>query len=147
MVRIFPAKQDLAVAAADHAAESLRTLLCQQDTVGFLAATGASQIEFLDHLTAIRDIDWLRVELFHLDEYIGLGIERHASFARYIKERIVDRTGITLPSAGWDAPTARDVNRDKREYRRTTGRSRVRGHRRERPSAFNDPISKPKSRT
>ncbi|HTU46595.1 MAG TPA: glucosamine-6-phosphate deaminase [Bryobacteraceae bacterium] len=96
MVRILPTRQELAVAAADHAAESLRTLLRQQDMVRLLAATGASQIEFLNHLTAIRGIDWLRVELFHLDEYVGLGIEHPASFARYIKERIVHRTGITV---------------------------------------------------
>jgi glucosamine-6-phosphate deaminase len=95
MVRIFPTKHDLATAAADHAAESLRVLLRQQDTVRLLAATGASQIEFLDYLTTIRGIDWPRVELFHLDEYVGLGTEHPASFARYIKERIIDRTGIT----------------------------------------------------
>jgi len=96
MVRIFPTRQELAVAAADHAAESLRTLLRQQDIVRLLAATGASQIEFLDNLTAIPGSDWSRVELFHLDEYVGLGIEHPASFARYIKERIVDRAGITV---------------------------------------------------
>src|SRR5579875_1272840 len=94
MVEILPTKQDMAVAASRHAANSLRKLLDGQDIVRLLAATGASQIEFLDRLTAARAIDWPRVELFHLDEYAGLGIDHPASFARYIQQRIVDRTGI-----------------------------------------------------
>jgi len=84
----------MAEAAAAHASASLQALLRKQDRVRLLAATGASQIEFLDRLTADHRIDWPRIELFHLDEYAGLGIEHPASFARYIKERIIDRTGI-----------------------------------------------------
>ena len=94
MIRIFPTSEALALAAADHAARSLRDYLARQSAVRLLAATGASQLCFLDSLTSSSGIDWSRVELFHLDEYIGLGIEHPASFARYIKERIVDRTGI-----------------------------------------------------
>lgn len=94
MIKMFSTKQEMALAAAEHATESLGMLLREQETVRLLAATGASQIEFLNRLTATRDIDWPRVELFHLDEYMGLGIEHPASFARYIKERIIDRTGI-----------------------------------------------------
>ena len=84
----------MASAAANHAAGSLRGLLGKQDTVRLLAATGASQLEFLDLLTSNTSIDWRRVELFHLDEYVGIGPGHPASFARYIKERIIDRTGI-----------------------------------------------------
>jgi glucosamine-6-phosphate deaminase len=94
MVKIFPTKNSLAEAAADHAAQSLCNLLTRRHSVRLLAATGASQIEFLEQLTAKRDIDWTRIELFHLDEYAGLGIDHPASFARYIKERIVRPTGI-----------------------------------------------------
>jgi glucosamine-6-phosphate deaminase len=95
MVKIFPAKQQMVRAAAEHAAESLRALLKQQDLVRLLAATGASQIEFLEHLTVKHAIDWARIELFHLDEYVGLGTEHPASFARYIRQRIIDPTAIT----------------------------------------------------
>ncbi|MGI8961484.1 MAG: glucosamine-6-phosphate deaminase [Bryobacteraceae bacterium] len=94
MVRIFQTKDEVASASANHAADSLRRLLEKQDTVRLLAATGASQLEFLEHLTSSTSIDWRRVELFHLDEYVGIGPDHPASFARYIKERIIDRTGI-----------------------------------------------------
>jgi glucosamine-6-phosphate deaminase len=93
-IRIFPTKHEMARAAAQHAAHSLRRLLQQQPIVRLLAATGTSQIEFLDHLIAQPDIDWPRIELFHLDEYVGIPPDHPASFARYIKERIIDRTGI-----------------------------------------------------
>jgi glucosamine-6-phosphate deaminase len=94
MVQVFPTKAEMALAAAALAGDRLRGLLAQQPRVRLLAATGASQIEFLDRLTAQPDIDWKRVELFHLDEYVGLSIDHPASFARYIKQRIVDRVGI-----------------------------------------------------
>jgi glucosamine-6-phosphate deaminase len=94
MVRIFQTKDEMASAAANHAADSLRRLLEKQDTVRLLAATGASQFEFLERLTSNAFLDWRRVELFHLDEYVGIGADHPASFARYIKERIINRTGI-----------------------------------------------------
>jgi glucosamine-6-phosphate deaminase len=94
MVQISRTKNEMATAAAAHAIASLRRLLEKQDTVRLLAATGASQLEFLERLTSDHSIEWRRVELFHLDEYVGFGSDHPASFARYIKERIIDRTGI-----------------------------------------------------
>lgn len=94
MIRVHSDKAEVARAAATHAGQSLRRLLAEFGKVRLLAATGASQFEFLDALAAEMGIDWSNVELFHLDEYVGIGIEHPASFARYIKQRIVDRLGI-----------------------------------------------------
>ncbi len=94
MIRVFPSPAELARAAADQATQSLRELLRTRATVRLLAATGTSQIEFLQLLAAEPGLDWSRVELFHLDEYVGLGVDHPASFARYIKERVVDLLGI-----------------------------------------------------
>jgi glucosamine-6-phosphate deaminase len=84
----------MARAAAQHAAESLRALLAAKPSVRLLAATGASQFEFLEQLRAEQGIDWPRVELFHLDEYVGISATHPASFAKYIKERIIQPFGI-----------------------------------------------------
>jgi glucosamine-6-phosphate deaminase len=94
MVKILPSKAEMAQAAARHAADSLRALLAAKQTVRLLAATGASQFEFLEKLGAEQGIDWPRVELFHLDEYVGLSPTHPASFARYIMERIIEPFGI-----------------------------------------------------
>ena len=60
-----------------------------------MAATGTSQFEFLDALTTAPGIDWTRVEMFHLDEYVGLAIDHPASFRKYLLERLIRKTGMT----------------------------------------------------
>jgi glucosamine-6-phosphate deaminase len=60
-----------------------------------IAATGAAQFAFLAALTADRDVDWSRVELFHLDEYIGLPASHRASFRRFLLDRLIEPTGLT----------------------------------------------------
>jgi glucosamine-6-phosphate deaminase len=94
MIRTFRTKDELAAATAAQAADSLKLALDTSGMVRLLVATGASQLEFLQKLTATPGIDWQRVELFHLDEYVGFGEDHPASFARYIRERIIKPTGI-----------------------------------------------------
>jgi glucosamine-6-phosphate deaminase len=93
-IKILDNKRALGQAAAEHAAESLRAVLRENGAARIVAATGASQFEFLDALTSAADIDWSRVELFHLDEYVGLPATHPASFRKYIRERIILKTGI-----------------------------------------------------
>jgi len=93
-VSIGRTKDLRARAAASYAVAELTAALQRKSTVRLVAATGASQIEFLEYVTSTPGVDWKRVELFHLDEYIGFGMDHPASFARYIKERIIERTGI-----------------------------------------------------
>src|SRR5216683_6941558 len=95
-IKILADKKALGQAAAEHAARSLRAILRENGVARVVAATGASQFEFLDSLTSATDVDWNRVELFHLDEYVGLPATHPASFRKYILERIILRTGIGL---------------------------------------------------
>ena len=95
IVRIFDDKIALAQAAAEQAASILRRALAARGHARIIAATGASQFEFLDALTSRRDIDWPLVEMFHLDEYIGLSADHPASFRKYLRERLIEKTGIT----------------------------------------------------
>ena len=81
-------------AAARHAATVLRDRLDAQPRVRLVAATGASQFDFLAALVAEPGIDWARVELFHLDEYVGLPITHPASFRKYLLERLITPAGI-----------------------------------------------------
>jgi glucosamine-6-phosphate deaminase len=94
-VQVFSTPFEMAHAAASLAASSIRSRIAAQDNIVLIAATGASQITFLEMLTQAPSIDWSRVEVFHLDEYIGLGIEHPASFARYIRERLIRPAGIS----------------------------------------------------
>jgi glucosamine-6-phosphate deaminase len=92
--RQFRTVDDLHRAAAAQAAASLSARLSTRATVRLLAATGSSQIPFLEALVATPGIDWSRVELFHLDEYVGLADSHPASFARFIRERLAEPAGI-----------------------------------------------------
>jgi glucosamine-6-phosphate deaminase len=90
-IAIFDSKQDLGRAAADRAAAAIGEAIARAGEARVVAATGASQFDFLDALTARSDVDWRRVEMFHLDEYVGISHTHPASFRRYLRERIVER--------------------------------------------------------
>lgn len=95
----------MARAAADAAAQILRDALQRQGRAAFVAATGASQFNFLKHLVAARGIAWERTTMFHLDEYIGLSAEHPASFRRYLRERLTSQVSIgTVCLVEGDAP-------------------------------------------
>jgi len=89
--RILPDKAALGEAAAADAASVLRDAIARRGRACVVAATGASQFEFLDALTSAPDVDWDRTTFFHLDEYVGLPATHPASFRRYLKERLADR--------------------------------------------------------
>ena len=90
-VRIFATPEALAVAAAEDAAAVLRTALAARPRARVILATGNSQLRFLEHLTQRSDLAWSRIEVFHMDEYLGMPATHPASFRRYLQERVVDR--------------------------------------------------------
>jgi glucosamine-6-phosphate deaminase len=93
-INIFEQSSQLGKAAASAAAQVLKSTISTKGTVRIIAATGASQFAFLEALTAEPGIDWSKVEMFHLDEYVGLPVTHPASFRKYLLERLINRTGI-----------------------------------------------------
>jgi glucosamine-6-phosphate deaminase len=94
VLKVFPGKKSLGDAAAGQAATAIRGAIRDRGTARVVAATAASQAEFLDALVKASDIDWSRVELFHLDEYIGLPVTHPASFRKMLLELLIHKTGI-----------------------------------------------------
>jgi glucosamine-6-phosphate deaminase len=94
-VKTYIDRSTMSLAASRQAAAALRAAIGARREARIVAATGASQFEFLEALTAEPDIDWTRVEMFHLDEYVGLSIHHPASFRKYLLERLVRKTGLT----------------------------------------------------
>lgn len=95
VLRVFEDKVSLGKAAAEQAAAAMRTAVRERGRARIVAASAASQFEFLAALTQIRDVPWKQVELFHLDEYIGLPPTHAASFCRFLHEHLIDTVGIT----------------------------------------------------
>ena len=95
LLKVFKDKSSLGHAAAEQAASAIRRALSARGRARIIAATAASQFEFLNALTSSKDIDWTKVEAFHLDEYIGLPITHPGSFRKMLTEQLVEKTGIT----------------------------------------------------
>ena len=70
-VRVFDSRQSMGEAAAEHAAKWIRELCETKDEINIIFAAAPSQNEFLKELSK-KDVDWSRINAFHMDEYIGL---------------------------------------------------------------------------
>ena len=81
-------KEELGKASAIHTAELVNKAISTQGYARILLSTGASQFPFFEEFVK-QDIDWSRVEMFHLDEYVGISENHPASFKRYLLDRFV----------------------------------------------------------
>ncbi|MBD2182917.1 glucosamine-6-phosphate deaminase [Planktothrix sp. FACHB-1355] len=90
-VRVYDSQATMAQDLAQLAQDYLQNLLAQQGSATVILATGNSQIEFLDALIVKGGVDWTKITLFHLDEYLGIDREHPASFRRYMRDRVENR--------------------------------------------------------
>lgn len=90
-IAVYATKQEMAQAAAAKAAQVLDEAIARRGEATFVAATGASQLEFLDELARNPAVDWSRTTMFHLDEYIGLPATHPASFRHYLTRQLIER--------------------------------------------------------
>ena len=74
--------------AADKTAAIINEANAANGTARIIMSTGASQFETIKYLRK-QDIDWTKVEMFHLDEYIGISPDHPASFVKYLRERFI----------------------------------------------------------
>src|SRR5260370_28630486 len=95
IVKVFEDKLALTRAAAEQAAVALSRAIQDHRRARIIVATGASQLDFLDALTRTQSVEWRRVEMFHLDECLGLSITHPASFRKYLLDHFICKTGIT----------------------------------------------------
>ena len=80
---------ELGNAAGKLAAEKINEAIKKQGSARIILSTGASQFETLQALIK-EDVDWSKVEMFHLDEYVNLSEAHPASFRKYLKERFAN---------------------------------------------------------
>jgi glucosamine-6-phosphate deaminase len=88
-VNIYEDKSQMGSAAANFVAENLRKAIKNNGSATLILATGASQFSFLESFTQ-EDLDWKKISVFHLDEYVGISDEHPASFRNFLKERIIN---------------------------------------------------------
>jgi len=89
-VEIFENKEDMGKDAASFVAEKLNQAIKDRGCANLILGTGASQYP-LHEVLLKKGLDWTKINLFHLDEYIGLSNQHPASFRKFLKEYIADK--------------------------------------------------------
>ena len=80
---------ELGSKAAKFAAMKLNEAIRINGGARMVVSTGSSQFEIFQALLK-EDIEWKQIEIFHLDEYIGLPVTHKASFRKYLYERFIN---------------------------------------------------------
>ena len=89
-VYVYPSRRETSLAAASEAATLLRGALAERGSARIIVGTGNSQDEMIRGLAQAPGLDWSRIEVFHMDEYVGMSEEHPASFHRWLKTHLVD---------------------------------------------------------
>lgn len=90
-VNVLPTNAEMGQVAAKAIAEDLCLLLSEKDEINVMFAAAPSQNTTLEALLNDGRIDWRRVNAFHMDEYVGIPIDRPQSFRNYLNKHIFDR--------------------------------------------------------
>lgn len=101
-VAIYASNQELGRAAAWDARSILRQAITERGQANLILATGNSQLTFLHALRELDGIDWSKVHVFHMDEYLGIDPNHLASFPRFLREHIIDHV---QPAAFYPVPS------------------------------------------
>ena len=93
-VKVYNSSTDLTKDAAMLAEKYIQSLLTTQKTVSIILATGNSQLQFLNLLVTASTIDWSRIILYHLDEYLGIAADHKGSFRYYLTEKVAKKIAL-----------------------------------------------------
>ena len=90
-VRVFDSRAAMGECAGKEAAAYIKKLLQEKESINVMFAAAPSQNETLAELIADEQIDWSRINAFHMDEYVGLAPEAPQRFANFLKNAIFDK--------------------------------------------------------
>lgn len=90
LVKIFDTRDEMGLNAANDIAECIKNLLSEKEEINMIFAAAPSQNDMLYHLCERNDIEWERINAFHMDEYIGLKSDAPQCFSNFLKRYIFD---------------------------------------------------------
>ena len=93
-LHIYDNSVELGRDAAECIAKKLNEAIAEKGKARMILSTGASQFDMFRYLVD-QDVDWKNVEMFHLDEYIGLSESHPASFRKYLRDRFTNIVPVT----------------------------------------------------
>lgn len=89
-VRVFKTRDDLGKDAAELVANAINNLLETESYINMIFAAAPSQNDFFAQIVK-KDIDWGRINAFHMDEYVGLEKEAPQGFGNFLKEKFFSK--------------------------------------------------------
>lgn len=113
-VEIYDTREQMGKAAGEKAAEVIKKMLSQKGEVNIIFAAAPSQNEMLKTLVNTSDIEWERVNAFHMDEYIGLSADAPQGFGNFLKDRIFEK--LPFKSVNYIDCTATDIEAECERY-------------------------------
>lgn len=113
-IRVYDNRKSLGDQAGADIAAHIRQLLSEKKRVRIMFAAAPSQNETLWALIEEKDIDWERVDAYHMDEYIGISSEHPASFVLFLKNAIFDR--LPFGSVSYINGAAADTGSEAERY-------------------------------
>lgn len=90
-VEIYSSRAAQGEAAAARGLDLVRDAIGRHGHARIIVATGNSQKDVIAALVRSPGIDWNRVEVFHMDEYVGMSADHPASFRRWVRENLITR--------------------------------------------------------
>lgn len=87
---VYETRSQMGKAAAAEAAKAIRKTIGEKGFANVIFAAAPSQNEMLEALL-LEDLDFTKINAFHMDEYVGLSIEREQSFARYLSDHVFSK--------------------------------------------------------
>lgn len=124
--------------AADMIAKKLNMAIEKKGYARIILSTGASQFETIQYLVE-KNVDWQKVTMFHLDEYLELPDTHEASFRRYLKERFTSKVKVNAYFVNTEGNVAENLKRLTEELRKDVIDVGVIGIGENGHIAFNDP--------
>ena len=93
-VCVFDNRKKMGEAAAEQFHAAVKAKLNKKETINIIFAAAPSQNDFLEALKSYDDIEWERVNVFHMDEYVGISMDKPQSFAGFVKSKVVDNFNV-----------------------------------------------------
>ncbi len=140
-VEVYATNAELGQAAAEQAVQTLRAAIAAKGYANVILATGNSQLSLFAGLLADHSLNWSKINVFHMDEYIGITDQHPASFPRFLREKILDQAkpGSFYPIAGDAASLEHECARYAALLRRYPADLCCLGYGENGHIAFNDP--------
>ena len=91
LISVYPSNKEMGEAAAEEASTIMYKAINANGQANIIIATGNSQLTFLAALSAREDVDWSKINIFHMDEYVGIPADHPASFPLFLHRHIVDK--------------------------------------------------------